>query len=272
MVKGRRFLILTLFWATYCAAALPTTAAAEDSLSTTFNTPRFILHIGTASSDDDRLIYGIRDSALTILNDTYDELSRKFGYAPKNRVTLRLLPPDDFRKLTGAPAWTSAMFYRGEISVPLKDRGTLSSGDLKRALRHEYTHAVVAEISGFRCPAWLDEGIAQMIEGRPNPVLGPALRQWLADNEPMPLYWLQDGFTTLDNKLVPAAYAQSMFATRVLLEGTGMPSLVKYLELLKNKTPEDEAFSEAFEISKERFEQKLAQRLSEWDRSGIPNP
>ncbi len=254
------------------AVAVPISATAEDSISTTFNTPRFILHIGTSSSEDDRSIFGIRDSALSILNDTYDELSRSFGYAPKNRVTLRLLPPEEFKRLTGAPAWTSAMFYRGEISVPLKDHGSLSTSDLKRALRHEYTHAVVAEISGFRCPAWLDEGIAQLIEGRPNPVLGPALRQWLSENDAMPLAWLQDGFTTLDNKLVPAAYAQSLFATRTLVEESGMDALVQYLQLLKTRIPEDEAFARAFDISKDGFERRLSAQMQSWSRSGLINP
>src|SRR5690606_26447433 len=118
------------------------------------------------------------------------------------KVVLRFLPPEEFRRQTGAPEWTSAMYFRDEITIPLTKSTAWERDELDRALRHEYVHAVIAELSEYRCPAWLDEGVAQLLEGQVNPLLGPALRRWIALNPAIPLDWLQNGFTTLDSGYV----------------------------------------------------------------------
>ena len=214
----------------------------------------------------------VATASLEILNDTYDELSRIFNYEPTNKVVLRFLSPEEFKEQTGAPPWTSAMFYRGEISIPIKPGERINKSDLRRALRHEFVHAVIAELSGYRCPAWLDEGLAQLIEGEPNPLLGPALRRWIKDNEAMPMDWLHNGFTTLDSSLVPTAYAESLFATRSLVNTLGMGSLVKYLRQLRENTEERVAFEKAFGRTKAQFEGQLTKQIQRWSASGQFHP
>ena len=183
--------------------------------------PRFILYFGTEKRTEPDIdsIQGtdLAEDALDTLTSTSEEFQRIFGIAQRNKVVLRFLSPNDFRRVTKAPEWTSAMFYRGEISIPLNPKRGLNSAELHRALRHEYVHAVVAEITNYRSPAWVDEGIAQLLEGQINPLLGPALRSWIKSNKAMTLKSLENGFTTLPPDLVPAAYAESLFATRTLI-------------------------------------------------------
>ena len=247
----------------------------ERAALTTLSTPRFTLHIGShkhSTLGKSPMIKNVANRSIGMLNDTFKELQRIFSIAPKNKVILRFLSPDEFRARTGAPAWTSAMFYRGEITIPMSPEKSVNFTELDRALRHEYTHALIAEISNYRSPAWLDEGLAQLIEGHPNPLLGPALRSWVAKNEALPLLWLQNGFTTLDNELVPAAYAQSLFATRTLLNKHGLKKIIKYLEIMGTGVPADRAFEPAFGVSMLTFEQQLTPQIRRWARSGVINP
>ncbi|OVE80380.1 hypothetical protein BVY02_00285 [bacterium J17] len=164
------------------------------------------------------------------------------------------------------------MYFRNEITIPLSANKGINPHELERALRHEYVHAVIAELSGHRCPAWLDEGIAQFIEGHANPLLGPALRDWISENHAMPLGWLKDGFTSLNSELVPAAYAQSLFAARSLVNTLGFSAVTKYLKLLKAGVPENRAFKRAFQKSKSDFEDSLTAQIERWARSSREDP
>lgn len=220
----------------------------------------------------EEVVDSIASESIEILNQNFEELSRIFAAEPTKRVILRFLSPEEFHRQTGAPSWTSAMYFRGEITVPIvKGRGA-NRQQLKRALRHEYVHAIVAEISGNKAPAWIDEGLAQLIEGRPNPVLGPSLRRWLADDNAMPLEWLENGFTTLEDGVVPAAYAQSLFATRTLVNTYGFEAVRNYLAQLAEGESGTRAFELAFGISQERFEVQLSQQLIRWSASPAVQP
>lgn len=240
---------------------------------TSFSSPRFTLYIGGEKPAKERVnANDIAEKSFKILNQTYDELSRIFKTRPTKKVVLRFLPPEEFRRQTGAPEWTSAMYFRNEITIPLTKTTGWDEEELHRALRHEYVHAVVAELSNYKCPAWMDEGIAQLLEGQINPLLGPALRKWIAVNQAIPLDWLHNGFTTLDAAYVPAAYAQSLFAVRKLIQTNGFSSVGTYLQHLQSGKSERRAFHLAFGMKKSLFEQELTREIRRWSHSRIPNP
>ena len=263
----------TLLYAAIMFCPPPCTAL--DDAAKTFSTPRFTLHVGankTSSLGKSPYVDGVVDDSIQVLNDTYEELKRVFDATPHKRVYLRFLAPDEFQTETGSPAWTSAMYYAGEITVPLSLQESINFRHLKRALRHEYVHAVVAELSDSRCPAWLDEGLAQLIEGEPNPLLGPALRKWAKTSAPMSLDSLQNGFTLLDDSLVPAAYAESLFATRTLVNRRGFAAIRSYLTHLHENRPLAEAFELSFGEKQEAFEKQLAPQIVRWAESANQSP
>ena len=240
-----------------------------------YSSPRFTLYIGTEHGSTLRkhpVVKDVAQNTISVLDETYEEISRIFGRKPESNVVLRFLSPDEFREETGAPSWTSAMFYRGEITIPLAPKAGINLAELRRAIRHEYTHAVIAELSNYRCPAWLDEGLAQLIEGEPNPLLGPSLRRWIGANDAMPLEWLQNGFTALESDIVPAAYGQSLFATRSLINRLGFSAVISYLDALKADMPEKEAFLTAFGSTEGDYEKELTTQMQLWSRSSAIHP
>ena len=245
---------------------------AESGIS--FQSPRFILYFGRETKGQTAILTEkqIADFAFASLNAAYEEYSNLFGQKPEKKVTIRFLSPSEFKKYTGAPAWTSAMYFNDEITIPLNPKKGINLSDLGRAIKHEYAHAVIAEISDGKCPAWLDEGVAQHLEGRTNPLLGPALRKWISDNKAMPLDWLQNGFTLLDEEIVPAAYAQSLFSTKKIINDVGFKGIGKYLKNLREGSEEPVSFKDAFEVDQKTFVSSLTSEIQVWAKSGRYNP
>ncbi len=70
----------------------------------------------------------------------------------------------DFTGATGKPAWVAATTHGRRIELQplatLKRRGILT-----QMLRHEYAHAVIAQLSHGRAPRWLAEGLAAHVAG-----------------------------------------------------------------------------------------------------------
>jgi hypothetical protein len=239
-----------------------------------FQNARFILYFGKETYGQKTILTEkqIADFAFASLNSAYEEYSNLFNQKPEKKVTIRFLSPSEFKRYTGAPAWTSAMYFNDEITIPLNPKNGINLTDLGRAIKHEYAHAVIAEISDGKCPAWLDEGLAQSLEGRTNPLLGPALRKWISTNEAMPLSWLQNGFTLLNEELVPAAYAQSLFSTKKIINDTGYQSIGTYLKLLREGNEEKKSFKQAFQVDQAIFISSLSLDIKKWSRTREYNP
>lgn len=199
----------------------------------------------------------LADRALTVLSNTHAYYKKVLGEIPAFKSTVRLMPEEEFFQLTGAPSWTNAMYFRGEIIIPLALGQKIDLDNLYRSVKHEYTHAVVNSLSGGRCPGWLDEGLAQWAEGDENPALRPALNQWLTRNRPVPLGLLQGGFTKLDFEMVPPAYAQSLYAAKHIIHEFGFSSMRHYFDALREGDTKDSSFQRAFGQSERRFEQRL---------------
>ena len=208
-----------------------------------------------------RSLSGELERALT---DSHKSLVNVLGTAPSFTVAIRLMDEATFFRRTKAPRWTNAMFYRGEITIPLPSHGDLNRVALIRAARHEYTHALVYNLSAGRCPGWLDEGIAQWTEGPENPLLRKALLNWLRQNSPVSFSNLQGGFTKLNTAMVPAAYAQSLFGAKALLQTYGIKPVRRYFERLRAGDDNDQAFRATFGVTLRTYEARIEKTLASW--------
>lgn len=208
---------------------------------------------------------------LDTLQEQHKYFSDLFGSIPPFTVTLLLMTEQDFFESTGAPTWTTALFYRGRIIIPLSDAIVADNESLVRSIKHEYTHAVVHALTSGKCPGWIDEGLAQWAEGAEHPALSPALLRWLNTRSPVPLALLQNGFTKLNSQVVAPAYAQSYFATRLIIAEKGFEALGHYFHALHTGKPSDQAFKLAFGMEEQIFEQLLRKRLKEWQNHSVSN-
>lgn len=200
----------------------------------------------------------------TLLIQTHRRYGQFFGTIPALRTGVQLMDDETFYLSTGAPRWTNALYYRGQIIIPLSDETANDRDNLYRSIKHEYTHAVIHALSGGRCPGWLDEGLAQWAEGSENPALEPALANWLEVHPALPFALLQNGFTKLAQQMVPAAYGQSLFATKAILKNYSFHEVADFLTRLRAGEDRSRSFSASFGVSEGVFEKQIASDLRVW--------
>jgi tetratricopeptide (TPR) repeat protein len=93
----------------------------------------------------------------------YERVGIAVGYRPLDRVTIVLYEDAQFRHVAGVHSWVSGLFD-GKIRLPLGP-SLPPTPALERLLVHEYAHAAVHDLSRGRAPRWLQEGLAQVLEG-----------------------------------------------------------------------------------------------------------
>ncbi len=93
--------------------------------------------------------------------------------------------------------------------------------ELARVLKHELTHSFVSQMSGNRCPTWLNEGIAQMEEGRSSASNGRQLAQLFAAGNEIPFNVLEGSFMNFSAPVATVAYAESLAAAEYIRDAYG---------------------------------------------------
>lgn len=182
---------------------------------------------------------------LSTLESAYREIGRETGIYPERIIPVILYTQQGFFDVTRAPGWAGGL-YDGKIRLPVA--GLTDDEELTRILRHEYTHALVNQLTPH-CPLWLNEGLAEYFSQEKVPEVGQLI----------PLDRLERSFPAAPVRMVAAAYAESHAAVDYLI---GRYSLEDLMDLLK-KLGSAEAFAEAFE---EVFYISYADFLKNWGK------
>lgn len=115
--------------------------------------------------------------------------------------------------------------------------------ELRRVLRHELAHAVIDQKTKGNCPHWLQEGIAQFLDGTDV----RATDAWLLrQTAPMiPLFRIEGPFRERDPGSREVAYRQSASAVSFLVSRIGRTGLLFLIQRLGEGRPFDRALLEA---------------------------
>lgn len=139
--------------------------------------------------------------ALSVLEVAYDSLCRLFQFYPENKMSLVLHEAADYQGVGPRPEWVGAVFD-GKLRVPVN---MMQYPEVYRPmLFHELTHAFVRAMTRSKIPLWINEGIAQVVDGsrkgvsRPeggvpslNALTEPFVNEKSTDNA-VRLYWYSD--------------------------------------------------------------------------------
>ena len=186
--------------------------------------------------------------AVERLDAAYWRVGDALGVYPPQPITVVLYTREQFGDITRMAAWSAAA-YDGRIRVPL-GAGLKRPEELDRVLSHEFVHAVVAMLGGRTVPAWLNEGLATVLESeRPEDA-----EATLAHTNVRPeLSTLHRSFVALSRRDAGIAYASAEGAVRRLIEQRGMAALVALLQDLAR----GEQFASA-------FHQRIAMRYDDF--------
>jgi tetratricopeptide (TPR) repeat protein len=190
----------------------------------------------------------VGDFLLPVLEDARAVVGEKLGYYPDRKITVILYTDQEFKDATNSPGWAGAI-YDGKIRIPLK--GAEGFADLLRKMViHEYTHAVVFDLAGNGCPAWLNEGLAQSMESAPvDRADSLAIDYVRQNNGNVPLGSLGESFTNMSSENAYTAYMLSLSAVDFLIRKYGMSSVRGILAGIKEGKTTDQAIQAALRIS-----------------------
>jgi len=201
----------------------------------------------------DRTSAELQQQLVSTLEDEYGDLSRQLGYEPAENIIVILYTQKEFMDITEAPAWAGAL-NDGKLRIPVGGL-TAMNPELQRVLKHELTHSFVNSLSAGRCPAWMNEGLAQAMEPRSWREFGPQLAQLFRQNKEIPYQFLEHSFTRFSPVQAEVAYAESLSAVDYLRERYGLGEVVRMLrsmgsgvepeDALKHSTGQDYAVFQA---------------------------
>jgi tetratricopeptide (TPR) repeat protein len=171
-----------------------------------------------------------RRDLLATLDSEYDDLVRDLGYSPHNNIAVTLYTQQTFFDVTRAPAWTGAI-NDGKLRIPISGVQSVTP-ELARVLKHELTHSFVSEMSNNRCPTWLNEGVAQIEEGKSSASTGRQLSQLFSAGNEIPFNTLEGSFMNFSAPEAALAYAESLAAAEYVRDAYGLGEVTRILELL----------------------------------------
>jgi hypothetical protein len=163
------------------------------------------------------------------LEADFEDVSKTLNYRPPERIGVLLYTSQAFADITHAPSWVGAL-NDGRIRIPVQGLSSVTP-DLARVLRHELTHSLVGGKTNGRCPTWLQEGVAQWMDGSQiTPGGAGHLLVLYNDRQDPSLQMLEGSWLNFDNGLAANAYAWSLAIVEAMAHGGGASDIEHLLQ------------------------------------------
>ena len=205
-----------------------------------------------------------RRDLLAALDSDYDDLVRDLGYSPHDTIAVTLYTQEAFFDVTRAPSWSGAI-NDGKLRIPVNGMQSVTS-DLAHVLRHELTHSFIAQMSSSRCPTWLNEGLAQMEEGKSSASNGHTLAQLFGAGGEIPFNMLEGSFMNFSAAEASTAYAESLASTEFIRDTYGMGDVQQILQRLSQGSGTEAALRGSIHSDYRQLQDEMTRWLS--DRYG----
>lgn len=179
---------------------------------------------------------------LRALEDDFRDLESQLDYTPPEQIAVILYTQQAFADITRAPGWVGAL-NDGRLRIPVQGL-TQVTPDLARVLKHELTHSFVGQKSHGRAPTWLQEGIAQWMEGRRSTSTAGGLVEAAAQGEVPPLATMEGSWMSLSGNSAAFAYAWSLAVVESIIDAGGVSDVSRLLDRIATSSSPEMALQE----------------------------
>jgi len=170
----------------------------------------------------------LRQQIVTVLESHYDDLVRDLNVAPR-QISVSLYSDQAYFDVTQAPAWSAAV-NDGKLRIPISGLSNVTP-ELSLVLKHELSHSFINQLTRGRCPQWLNEGVAQIMEGKSvSRFGGHALAMIYAGHQQIPLNALDGTWTRFDRMQAQLAYAEGLAAVEYIRDTYGISDVQRVLQ------------------------------------------
>jgi tetratricopeptide (TPR) repeat protein len=196
---------------------------------------------------------------LRSLEDDFREIETQLDYTPTEPIAVILYTGQDFSDITRAPNWVGAL-NDGRIRIPVQGLSGVTP-ELGRVLKHELTHSFVRQKSHNRAPTWLQEGIAQWMEGKRTSRVSGELLDLAAQNETPSLNSLEGSWMALPGNSAAFAYAWSLAVVESIIQSGGITDISRLLDRIATSSSTESALRETLRCDYAELEQQAVSYL-----------
>jgi tetratricopeptide (TPR) repeat protein len=179
---------------------------------------------------------------LRTLEGHYEQIESQLNYSPPEPIGVILYTQQGFADITRAPGWVGAL-NDGRIRVPVQGLSGLDS-ELSRVLRHELTHSFIQQKTHGRAPTWIQEGMAQWMEGKRSDENAAVLIQIYDAGQAAPLGRLEGSWMGLSGDVARYSYAWALANVEYIVEKQGMGDMERILDRLAAGSETEAALKE----------------------------
>ncbi len=203
----------------------------------------------------------LRRGVIETLESEYDDLTRDLGVAPRGSISVTLYTDQAFFDVTQAPSWSGAV-NDGKLRIPVDGVATVTP-ELARVLKHELAHSFINQLSGGRCPQWLNEGTAQILEPKSVASRGRRLAQIFKAQQEIPYNVLEGSFMQFSTVQAMVAYDESLAAVEYINDTYGMSDVRRILERLGQGSSAEAALRATIRSDYGQLQSEVAKYLAD---------
>jgi hypothetical protein len=194
-----------------------------------------------------------------IVRKATTELEKKLGIVFEGKVGVFLCgSKEEMDRVTGGrlPYWALAVASPKQRVIAINSRklAIATGNDIGVAIRHEMVHIILGQLPS-RSPRWFEEGVAELLSGRPVPAVTPELRMAAKGGGLIPLSDLADDWPK-GSVRASLAYSQGVSAVAYLTMEYGEDSLSKVVRGLSRGDDFESALESAVGTDVAAFERE----------------
>jgi len=167
---------------------------------------------------------------LHTLERHYGAIESELSYSPPDSIGVILYTQQAFADITQVPNWVGAL-NDGRIRVPVQGLSEVTP-ELSRVLKHELTHSFVQQKTLGHAPTWIQEGLAQWMEGKRSDLNAAALVAIYQNDPALAMRHYQGDWMKFSNEAVNAAYAWALANVEYIVQSGGMNDVDRILDRL----------------------------------------
>jgi tetratricopeptide (TPR) repeat protein len=179
---------------------------------------------------------------LRTLETHYSDIESELNFAPADSIGVVLYTQEAFADITRAPRWVGAL-NDGRIRVPVQGLTSMTT-ELSRVLKHELTHSFVQQKTRGRAPTWIQEGLAQWMEGKRSKDNASVLVQVFEEKQAANLGNLEGSWMNLPGDAAAYAYAWALANMEYIVQGDGMSDVDRILDKIAGGSTTETALRE----------------------------
>jgi tetratricopeptide (TPR) repeat protein len=179
---------------------------------------------------------------LHTLEAHFSAIESELNFTPPDSIGVVLYTQEAFADITRAPGWVGAL-NDGRIRVPVQGL-TGVTPELSRVLKHELTHSFVGQKTRGHAPTWIQEGLAQWMEGKRSGDNADVLAQVYKDGHSASLGNLEGSWMGLPGDAAGYAYAWALANMEYIVETDGMGDVERILDRIGSGSSTEAALRE----------------------------